>query len=311
LKKALELSILCDCEIALLIFNQSNKLFQYATEDVQKVLVRYTDYEEPPAQSLTNSDYHAQFEKNEEKESPSISRHSSKERKNSEHSPPPSSKRSLSDIEAKEYVKYKLAKKNEDHFKTPQIPQPSRLQTPDFPSSSIKSGFVLNPNYLNVSSITPPHLLHPNSNSPTAFTSSHMGGFPSSHSNLPPWNPSLERSVQDHPKSPKVSNFKKGLSIQIPSASGGSFTPASPGSFCPSIPLPKSSLIVTPNPSMFNAYSPRTPTTPTAPFPGFPSDYTSLPMPPLTSPHLEVAFSDRNRSYVIPKEEHDMGVDSR
>ncbi|NXU05781.1 MEF2A factor, partial [Buphagus erythrorhynchus] len=36
MKKAYELSVLCDCEIALIIFNSSNKLFQYASTDMDK-----------------------------------------------------------------------------------------------------------------------------------------------------------------------------------------------------------------------------------------------------------------------------------
>ena len=37
MKKAYELSILCDCEIALIIFSSSNKLYQYASTDMDKV----------------------------------------------------------------------------------------------------------------------------------------------------------------------------------------------------------------------------------------------------------------------------------
>uniref|UniRef100_A0A8D2BBG4 MADS-box domain-containing protein n=1 Tax=Sciurus vulgaris TaxID=55149 RepID=A0A8D2BBG4_SCIVU len=55
MKKAYELSVLCDCEIALIIFNSSNKLFQYASTDKDKVLLKYTEYNEPH-ESRTNSD---------------------------------------------------------------------------------------------------------------------------------------------------------------------------------------------------------------------------------------------------------------
>nr|ALU85241.1 myocyte enhancer factor 2ca variant 4 [Danio rerio] len=55
MKKAYELSVLCDCEIALIIFNSTNKLFQYASTDMDKVLLRYTEYNEPH-ESRTNSD---------------------------------------------------------------------------------------------------------------------------------------------------------------------------------------------------------------------------------------------------------------
>jgi len=40
--QAYELSVLCDCEIAVIIFNSNNKLFQYASTDMDKVLLKYT-----------------------------------------------------------------------------------------------------------------------------------------------------------------------------------------------------------------------------------------------------------------------------
>ena len=55
MKKAYELSVLCDCEIALIIFNSTNKLFQYASTDMDKVLLKYTEYNEPH-ESRTNKD---------------------------------------------------------------------------------------------------------------------------------------------------------------------------------------------------------------------------------------------------------------
>lgn len=53
MKKAYELSVLCDCEIALIVFSSSNKLYQYASTDMDKVLLKYTEYNEPH-ESLTN-----------------------------------------------------------------------------------------------------------------------------------------------------------------------------------------------------------------------------------------------------------------
>lgn len=53
MKKAYELSVLCDCEIALIIFSSSNKLYQYASTDMDKILLKYTEYNEPH-ESLTN-----------------------------------------------------------------------------------------------------------------------------------------------------------------------------------------------------------------------------------------------------------------
>jgi len=55
MKKAYELSVLCDCEIALIIFNHSNKLFQYASTDMDRVLLKYTEHTDPH-ESRTNRD---------------------------------------------------------------------------------------------------------------------------------------------------------------------------------------------------------------------------------------------------------------
>lgn len=43
MKKAYELSVLCDCEIALLIFNTNGKLVQYASTDIDQILMKYTE----------------------------------------------------------------------------------------------------------------------------------------------------------------------------------------------------------------------------------------------------------------------------
>ncbi|KAI9349078.1 hypothetical protein BDR26DRAFT_852931 [Obelidium mucronatum] len=43
MKKAFELSVLCDCEIALIIINNNNKLVQYASTDMDKILLKYTE----------------------------------------------------------------------------------------------------------------------------------------------------------------------------------------------------------------------------------------------------------------------------
>ncbi|KAG8199139.1 hypothetical protein JTE90_015974 [Oedothorax gibbosus] len=68
MKKAYELSVLCDCEIALIIFNSSNKLFQYASTDMDKVLLKYTEYNEPH-ESRTNCDIVEALSKKEHKNS--------------------------------------------------------------------------------------------------------------------------------------------------------------------------------------------------------------------------------------------------
>ncbi|KAF0543513.1 myocyte-specific enhancer factor 2C-like [Gigaspora margarita] len=56
MKKAYELSVLCDCEIALIIFNSNNKLVQYASTDIDKILLKYTEYNEPH-ESKGNHDF--------------------------------------------------------------------------------------------------------------------------------------------------------------------------------------------------------------------------------------------------------------
>jgi hypothetical protein len=55
MKKAYELSVLCGCEIALMIFNSNDRLFQYASSDMDKVLLKYAEYNEPH-ESCTNVD---------------------------------------------------------------------------------------------------------------------------------------------------------------------------------------------------------------------------------------------------------------
>ena len=55
MKKAYELSVLCDCEIVIIIFNSNNKLFQYASSNVDNILLKYTEHNEPN-ETKTNSD---------------------------------------------------------------------------------------------------------------------------------------------------------------------------------------------------------------------------------------------------------------
>jgi hypothetical protein len=56
MKKAYELSVLCDCEIALIIFNHNNKLVQYASSDMDRILLRYTEHTGAP-ETRTNNDF--------------------------------------------------------------------------------------------------------------------------------------------------------------------------------------------------------------------------------------------------------------
>lgn len=55
IKKAMELSILCECDVALIIFNSNNKLYQYASSDMEKILVKYTEYHDTQT-PMTNED---------------------------------------------------------------------------------------------------------------------------------------------------------------------------------------------------------------------------------------------------------------
>jgi hypothetical protein len=55
IKKAMELSILCDCEIALMIFGINNKLYQYSSGEMNTTLQRYLDHNDSVL-PLTNAD---------------------------------------------------------------------------------------------------------------------------------------------------------------------------------------------------------------------------------------------------------------
>lgn len=55
LKKAYELSILCDVEIAVIMITSNNKLYQYASSNMNSILIRYTDFKDPD-ENKTNAD---------------------------------------------------------------------------------------------------------------------------------------------------------------------------------------------------------------------------------------------------------------
>lgn len=59
-KKAMELSKLCDCQIALIVFDSNNKLYQYSSTSVDQILLKYTEYGEPYEQK-DNNDYEILF----------------------------------------------------------------------------------------------------------------------------------------------------------------------------------------------------------------------------------------------------------
>ncbi|XP_057646141.1 myocyte-specific enhancer factor 2C isoform X3 [Chionomys nivalis] len=140
MKKAYELSVLCDCEIALIIFNSTNKLFQYASTDMDKVLLKYTEYNEPH-ESRTNSDIVEALNK--------------KENKGCE-SPDPESSYALT---PRTEEKYKKINEEFDNMikshKIPAVPPPNFEMPVSIPVSSHNSLVYSNP----VSSLGNPNLL--------------------------------------------------------------------------------------------------------------------------------------------------------
>lgn len=56
IKKACELSILCNCEIALIIYDHDNNLYQYASSDVKEILTKYSHHNKFQ-ESLTNKSF--------------------------------------------------------------------------------------------------------------------------------------------------------------------------------------------------------------------------------------------------------------
>ena len=68
-KKAMELSLLCDCEIGLIIFEgkPQDKLVEYSSiDDMDALMVRYSEYPAAPMQSVTNDDYEKLYVKKKE-----------------------------------------------------------------------------------------------------------------------------------------------------------------------------------------------------------------------------------------------------
>lgn len=57
MKKAMELSILCNCQISLVIFNSDGQLFEYCSTDPRFILQRYCTVAHMPHERLTNTEY--------------------------------------------------------------------------------------------------------------------------------------------------------------------------------------------------------------------------------------------------------------
>ncbi|KAK9833705.1 hypothetical protein WJX74_003257 [Apatococcus lobatus] len=60
MKKAMELSVLCGCEISLVIFNSNGKLFQYSSTDMEAILQRYSRACHEPHEVRNNQDLYKQ-----------------------------------------------------------------------------------------------------------------------------------------------------------------------------------------------------------------------------------------------------------
>ena len=57
LKKAMELSVLCDCEVGLIVFNPSGGLLQYSSQpQMDRLLVRYSKACQEPHERRSNKD---------------------------------------------------------------------------------------------------------------------------------------------------------------------------------------------------------------------------------------------------------------
>jgi hypothetical protein len=266
LKKAMELSILCDCEISLLIFNnQSGKLFQYASSDMEKILLRYVDSEESPVQSYTNTDYCAQFEKKDVsfKREAEDSDYEPESRKSfltvapkrdegaddkgndkQQHQQPPQQPQQAQQLQrplntsSKDYLRYKLQKKP-DSLKphSQEISNPLPLNQP--PSRSP----FLSPPFYNSGTGQEYHFnAHSQESIIPSFTSFHSNYENSQFAQSSENAPSFHHNNWIPEKPSKIALFKNELHpISIPTATVPSLP--SPSSFCPRIPLPKSPLL--------------------------------------------------------------------
>ncbi|KAG0209907.1 Myocyte-specific enhancer factor 2C [Mortierella sp. GBA30] len=67
MKKAMELSVLCDCQIGLIIFNSNNKLVQYSSHDIDQILLRYTEYNDS-CETYTNKEFLTATENNKDED---------------------------------------------------------------------------------------------------------------------------------------------------------------------------------------------------------------------------------------------------
>ncbi|XP_050151164.1 MADS-box protein AGL42-like isoform X12 [Malus sylvestris] len=60
LKKAYELSVLCDAEVAVIIFSQKDKLYEFCSSDMQETLTRYHNYAKDEQTNKVEVEQHVQ-----------------------------------------------------------------------------------------------------------------------------------------------------------------------------------------------------------------------------------------------------------
>ncbi|XP_019088383.1 PREDICTED: MADS-box protein AGL42-like isoform X2 [Camelina sativa] len=60
LKKAYELSVLCDAQVSLIIFSQRGRLYEYSSSDMKKTIERYRKYTKDHETSNHDSEIYLQ-----------------------------------------------------------------------------------------------------------------------------------------------------------------------------------------------------------------------------------------------------------
>jgi len=233
IKKAMELSILCDCDIGLIIFNRQS-LFQYASGDMAKVLLRYVESNEPPGQDLTNEDYLKFYDKNSKKGN---NEQEGDDKNNN-------NKRTIHETDPDNISLKRKIKKKFEHSLTNENPPFEDEKEPSFriPREIDRSSSFREPE------------------SPVVIPNITEGSYPDYAYNILPYN-----TVLEHRPPNKSSIFKKELSaLDINSIKSHHVSQAmnSP-SFCPSIPL---------SPYNMTPTTPTTPTAPHFPTFPIPSD---------------------------------------
>jgi hypothetical protein len=182
-KKAMELSILCDCEIALIIFGSNQRLFQYSSGDMNEILTKLKKNQEPPLQSLSNDEYQRTFANKETESTRKQVKEESSVEEDFDETPPPRSYTSEPAWQQRVYATRSNKHRNapEQHHQAHHHPEKRRT------SSSQEPSFQPPP----FTSEIPVHLY------PTPDAPSHSGtqyrGYPSERLTQPPYpQPSYE-----------------------------------------------------------------------------------------------------------------------